>query len=244
MGLSLAGCWYRARKGRFVEEQLTVARNVALQREWYGEPLGDRVRRLVVAFDVSQAQLAAVLGLSPPMLRQLMSGRRAKIGNPAVLVRMVMLERRVLTPDVASGDPAAIRAALEEVRDSRPTLRRDTLPVEEHGDEVLVPGLRKVAGPAELAAAADLRPERFPLLAGLLRRASATDHDVESLAVISGRSGAMPDADEWAGNLGAGPAAVRGGRHRWQTTAPGSRCARPYSAECGASPGKPGTVRR
>src|ERR671917_467155 len=62
----VAGCWSSAGKGRPVEEQLTVTRNVALQREWYGEPLGDRVRRLVVAFAVSQAQLAEVLGLSPP----------------------------------------------------------------------------------------------------------------------------------------------------------------------------------
>ncbi len=85
-----------------MDDQRAVARNVARQREWYGEPLGDRVRRLVVAFNVSQAQLAEVLGLSAPMLSQLMSGRRAKIGNPAVLARMVMLERRVLTPAVAS----------------------------------------------------------------------------------------------------------------------------------------------
>jgi len=162
-----------------VDEQPTVARNVALQRQWYGEPLGDRVRRLVVAFDVSQAQLAEVLGLSPPMLSQLMSGRRAKIGNPAVLARMVMLERRVLTPDVASGDPAAIRAALEEVRESRPILSRDTMRIEEHGDEVLIPELRKVAGPAELAAAADLLQEGFPMLAGLFRRAAGIDRDVE-----------------------------------------------------------------
>lgn len=166
-------------KGMPVAEELTVARNVALQREWYGEPLGDRVRRLVVAFNVSQAQLADVLGLSPPMLSQLMSGRRAKIGNPAVLARMVMLERRVLTPGVASGDPAAIRAALDEVRDSRPTVSSDTLPVEEHGDEALVPGLRRLAGPADLAAAAGLLQEGFPLLAGLLRRASGVDHDVD-----------------------------------------------------------------
>ncbi len=166
-------------KGTPVEEQLAVARNVALQREWYGEPLGDRVRRLVVAFDVSQAQLADVLGLSPPMLSQLMSGRRAKIGNPAVLARMVMLERRVLTPDVASGEPAAIRGALEEVRDSRPTVSFDTLPVEEHGAEILIPGLRRLAGPAELAAAANLLQEGFPLLAGLLRRAASVDPDVD-----------------------------------------------------------------
>jgi transcriptional regulator with XRE-family HTH domain len=166
-----------------VDEQLVVARNVALQREWYGEPLGDRVRRLVVAFDVSQAQLAEVLGLSAPMLSQLMSGRRAKIGNPTVLARMVMLERRVLTPEVASGDPAALRTALEQVRDSRPTVSRptgswETLPVEEHGDEVLVPALRALAPPAELAAAARLLREEFPLLAGLLRRAAGPDPEV------------------------------------------------------------------
>ena len=165
-----------------MDEQLAV-RNVALQREWYGEPLGDRVRRLVVAFDVSQAQLAEVLGLSAPMLSQLMSGRRAKIGNPAALARMVMLERRVLTPEVASGDPAAIRNALEQVRDSRPTVSRPTvsseiLPIEEHGDEVLVPALRALAPPAELAAAARLLREGFPLLAGLLRRAAGPDQEI------------------------------------------------------------------
>ena len=180
-----------------MDEQRAVARNVARQREWYGEPLGDRVRRLVVAFNVSQAQLAEVLGLSAPMLSQLMSGRRAKIGNPAVLARMVLLERRVLTPAVASGDPTAIRAALEEVRDSRPTVSRPTVSgstvsgstlswstgsestvgaeissVENYGDEVLVPALRAVADPAELAAAAGLLQDRFPALAAVLRRAA------------------------------------------------------------------------
>lgn len=168
-----------------MDEQLAVARNVALQREWYGEPLGDRVRRLVVAFDVSQAQLAEVLGLSAPMLSQLMSGRRAKIGNPAVLARMVMLERRVLTPEVASGDPAAIRAALQQVRDSRPTLGRDTLPVEEHGDleehrdGVLIAALRALAPRAELAVAAHLLRQQCPSLARMLGRAAAPDQGVE-----------------------------------------------------------------
>ena len=188
-----------------MNEQRAVARNVARQREWYGEPLGDRVRRLVIAFNVSQAQLAEVLGLSAPMLSQLMSGRRAKIGNPAVLARMVMLERRVLTPAVASGDPTAIRAALEEVRDSRPTISRPTVSGstvsgstvswstggdstggdstggEKYGDEVLGPALRAVAAPAELAGAAELLQDRFPVLAALLRRAAGPgqESDVE-----------------------------------------------------------------
>lgn len=157
-----------------MEEHQVVQRNVALQREWYGEPLGDRVRRLVVAFAVSQAQLADVLGISPPMLSQLMSGRRAKIGNPAVLARMVMLERRVLTPDVASGAPEAIRRALEQVRDSRPTVSRDSIPVDEGDTEdgALV-ALRRAAGRDELVGAAEALDGRFPALAGLLRRAAA-----------------------------------------------------------------------
>ena len=119
-----------------MEDHKIVQRNLALQREWYGEPLGDRVRRLVVAFNVSQAQLADVLGISAPMLSQVMSGRRAKIGNPAVLARMIMLERKVLTPDVATGAPEALQRALDDVRESKPTVSRDSLPV--NGDESVV----------------------------------------------------------------------------------------------------------
>lgn len=173
-----------------MDEQHIVARNLAQQREWYGEPLGDRVRRLVVAFDVSQAHLADVLGVSPPMLSQLMSGRRAKIGNPAVLARMVMLERRVLTPEVASGDPAAIRDALIQVRDSRPTMGRDTLLVEEDTNHAAIRVLRGLAGADELTAAAVLL-EEFPALAGLLLRAAEPDPDGPDGA----RTGALPGTD-------------------------------------------------
>jgi len=158
-----------------VEEQKIVQRNLALQREWYGEPLGDRVRRLVVAFDVSQAQLAEVLGISAPMLSQVMSGRRAKIGNPAVLARMVMLERRVLTPEVASGDKEALKRALEEVRNSRPKVGRDTLPVDDGSGEMMALALiRRHTRGEDLQEAAELLAEKFPRLAGLLRRAADT----------------------------------------------------------------------
>src|SRR5689334_24875364 len=123
------GTTRRTGRGRRVEDHKIVQRNLALQREWYGEPLGDRVRRLVVAFRVSQAQLADVLGISAPMLSQVMSGRRAKIGNPSVLARMIMLERKCLIPEVAAGHKEALAAALEDVRDSRPTVGRDSIPV-------------------------------------------------------------------------------------------------------------------
>ncbi len=158
-----------------MEDHTIVQRNIALQREWYGEPLGDRVRRLVVAFDVSQAYLADVLGISAPMLSQVMSGRRAKIGNPVVLARLIMLERKVLTPEVAAGSRAAIRDALEDVRTARPTVSRDNLPVGTVGtvgdEQGVFAALREIAEEESLAAAADRLDDEFPAIADLLRRA-------------------------------------------------------------------------
>ena len=155
-----------------MEDHKIVQRNIALQREWYGEPLGDRVRRLVVAFDVSQAFLAEVLGISAPMLSQVMSGRRAKIGNPAVLARMIMLERKILVPAVAAGHRDAMQAALEDVRDARPTVGRDNFPVGAVADDhAVLAALREIAEDEDLGEAAKRLDDDFPALADLLRRA-------------------------------------------------------------------------
>lgn len=156
-----------------MEESKIVQRNLALQREWYGEPLGDRVRRLVRAFNISQANLADTLGISAPMLSQVMSGRRAKIGNPAVLARLIMLERKILVPDVAAGKPEAMKQALIDVRDSRPTVGRDVLPVDAGPEaSAAVVALRRILSSEDLAAAAELVDDEFPELADLLREAS------------------------------------------------------------------------
>ncbi|WP_158892364.1 helix-turn-helix domain-containing protein [Amycolatopsis anabasis] len=155
-----------------MEDHKIVQRNIALQREWYGEPLGDRVRRLVVAFDISQAFLAEVLGISAPMLSQVMSGRRAKIGNPVVLARMIMLERKILTPAVASGNKEALLAALEDVRESRPTVGRDNFPVGAVADDqTVLAALREIAEDEDLGEAASRLEGDFPAIADLLRRA-------------------------------------------------------------------------
>ncbi|OLT38563.1 transcriptional regulator [Saccharomonospora sp. CUA-673] len=155
-----------------MEDHKIVQRNIALQREWYGEPLGDRVRRLVVAFDVSQAYLAEVLGISAPMLSQVMSGRRAKIGNPVVLARLIMLERKVLTPDVAGGSKEAIEAALEDVKAARPTVSRDNVPLASGPDDQdVLTALREATDGENLMAAAERLDDDFPATADLLRRA-------------------------------------------------------------------------
>ncbi|CAM5363955.1 hypothetical protein SCALM49S_04514 [Streptomyces californicus] len=49
-------------------QQEATARARELQRSWYGEPLGALFRRLIDDLGLNQARLAAVLGLSAPML--------------------------------------------------------------------------------------------------------------------------------------------------------------------------------
>lgn len=155
-----------------MEDPKIVQRNLALQREWYGEPLGDRVRRLVRAFNISQATLADAIGISAPMLSQVMSGRRAKIGNPSVLAKLIMLERKVFVPDVAAGKPEAIKAALLDIRDSRPTVGRDVLTVDGSSDaNAAVAALRNILAAEDLIGAAELVDSEYPELADLLRRA-------------------------------------------------------------------------
>ncbi|MEU8801521.1 hypothetical protein [Spirillospora sp. NPDC048819] len=94
----------------------TVVRNRALQTEWYGEPLGERVRPLLDRLALSQSGLAGVLGLSAPMLSQLMSGQRAKISNPAVLHRLMAVEELVAGPAFDAMTAAEIKERLEEIR--------------------------------------------------------------------------------------------------------------------------------
>ena len=118
-----------------------VRRNLDKQREYYGELFGERVRRLVVGYDISQAQLAEVLGVSAPMLSQVMSGRRQKMANPAVWARLVMLERSLQT---AQGDPQ-LRDRLVEVREA--TAAAAVLGAAAPGPDSIVAGLRECYPP-------------------------------------------------------------------------------------------------
>lgn len=150
-------------------ETSTVRRNLAMQREYYGEHLGDRVRRLVVYYDVSQAHLAGVIGISPPMLSQVMSGRRQKIANPAVLAKLVLLERKA-AERAASGSTQARLAVLAEVR---AVGAADALLIASAPDRgTVVQGLRAEFDRAELVACAQRVREVSPDLARLLDRAA------------------------------------------------------------------------
>ncbi len=157
--------------------QDVTERNRSRQTQWYGEPLNDRFRRLLQRLSTSQMELAAVLGLSAPMLSQLMSGQRAKIGNPAVLSRLQEIELLVADPDFDRLTEQERQAALNRIRAHQPSSRTA---LRLNGPEVSAgprfdPAaavhavLRAAASAAEIEAAATLLVARYPGLAEVLR---------------------------------------------------------------------------
>jgi hypothetical protein len=146
--------------------RVRIALNRHRQRELYGTPLGDRVRRLTGALGITQARLARTLGISPAMLSQLASARRVKIGDPAALARLQLLDQRCGA--ASPGGRVAVEALLDEVASAQlhwsagdPSSR--AVPVE---------ALRAVAPPARLVAAAATLAVAFPELAEVLRQAA------------------------------------------------------------------------
>jgi transcriptional regulator with XRE-family HTH domain len=153
-----------------------VVRNRTLQTEWYGEPLGDRFRRLLDRLTLSQAQLADVLGLSAPMISQLMNGVRAKISNPAVLARLAIVEQLAADPAFVVQPPAVRAEELARLVHEAPTgMAAGSASGSAAGDSVgdpvaVVQGLlRAVASAAELDGAARQLDADYPALAEVLR---------------------------------------------------------------------------
>jgi transcriptional regulator with XRE-family HTH domain len=153
-----------------------VTRSRALQTEWYGEPLGDRFRRLLDRLGLPQSGLAHVLGLSPPMLSQLMSGQRAKITNPAVLNRLLAVEELARDPTLPSLSSDEIAQRLSRIHDESATTATgirvaptSQVPTGGASARALQTLLRSVASAAEIEAAAALLDAEFPDLAELLR---------------------------------------------------------------------------
>ncbi|MFE9257357.1 helix-turn-helix domain-containing protein [Streptomyces sp. NPDC006879] len=159
-------------------QQEASARARELQRSWYGEPLGALFRRLIDDLGLNQARLAAVLGLSAPMLSQLMSGQRAKIGNPAVVQRVQALQE--LASQVADGSISAAEATgrMDEIKRTQggsvlsnttqsssssgaPTVRRVVREIQSL--------LRSVAAAGDIIEAADSLAPSHPELAEFLR---------------------------------------------------------------------------
>lgn len=160
-------------------QQEAAAKARELQNQWYGEPLGTLFRRLINDLGLNQARLATVLGLSAPMLSQLMSGQRAKIGNPAVVQRVQALQE--LAAEVARGDVSASDATrrMEEIKQTaggnvlNSTVQTGTpgasqTPVKRVVREIQAL-LRSVADAADILEASSELSDKHPELAEFLR---------------------------------------------------------------------------
>ncbi|MCY0934267.1 helix-turn-helix domain-containing protein [Streptomyces sp. H34-S4] len=160
-------------------QQEATARARELQRSWYGEPLGALFRRLIDDLGLNQARLAAVLGLSAPMLSQLMSGQRAKIGNPAVVQRVQALQD--LAGQVADGSVSAAEATdrMDEIKktqggsvlsnSSSQTATGSGAPAVKRVVREIQSLLRSVSAAGDIIDAADTLAPTHPELAEFLR---------------------------------------------------------------------------
>ena len=156
-----------------------VERNRAEQVELYGEPLAEVFARLTAGLGLSQAGLARTVGMSPPMLSQLGSAHRIKIGNPAVLRRLEALQ--LLLDDVEAGrvERDDLEQHLVQIRESSQpwtTTRHDApRPSAGGADRDVTEAttvrqlLRAVASGSDLRDAAERLADRHPALADLLR---------------------------------------------------------------------------
>lgn len=180
-------------------DQTTTARNLELQRQWYGAPLGELCRDLCALFGVTQSGLAEVIGISPAMLSLVMRGQRARIANPDAAARLSAALHLAHEVRAGSVPPDAVADRLAEVRSSR-TPGQDSLgagvptglPAEGGGlapeaDLRFVRRLRELltstAGAVDLLDAADLVADRHPGLAEILRTCGAGRTD-EAVALV------------------------------------------------------------
>ena len=153
-----------------------VRRNREAQVEMYGEPLAAVFGRLTEGLGLTQGVLARTLGMSPAMLSHLSSGKRVKIGNPAVQRRLEEVQALQLAVGGGAVPADAIPERLDRIREatgSWTVTRHDAPPPgadeDDAGAQTVRSLLRAVASGAELRAAAELLEPQHPALAELVR---------------------------------------------------------------------------
>ncbi|UPK76120.1 DNA-binding protein [Nocardioidaceae bacterium SCSIO 66511] len=140
--------------------------NRRAQAEMYGEPLGDLIGRCATTLGLTQARVAKLLGISAPMLSQLINAHRIKIGNPTAVHRLQAMY--VLAQRVAAGELAAADAVRELESDrSVEGVVTQTSSVTDAG--AAIRSVFRAAGTSDefASAAAVLRPTH-PAIASLL----------------------------------------------------------------------------
>lgn len=150
--------------------------NRRTQTELYGAPVAELVGTVRAATGLTQTALAKVLGLSAPMLSQLVSGQRIKISNPAAVARLEALL------DLAQ-------------REDLPAAERDGEIARIASEQRTLTSQRRAAG-----------PERHELVAALASSASAEElARVAGAAEPAGELAALLEEASRAAERSAGP---------------------------------------
>ena len=156
------------------------------QRALYGAPLKEVLTRCRTVLGISQARLAGLLGMSAPMLSQLMSAQRIKIGNPAAVQRLQLMLEAVDAVERGSLD---VETAIDRVARAQSadvltgTSRRASLNERAADVQAL---FRRVASAADFEAAAADVEHAHPGVAELLRVYGAGS-EAEAARHLAGR---------------------------------------------------------
>lgn len=145
-----------------------VARVREQQRQLYGAPLNELLQRCAGVLQVNQGQMARLLGVSAPMLSQLINGHRIKLANPAAGVRLVALVQAV---EAVSAGELSVAQAMESVAeaDSATTFTATGQTAQRRSLAADIQAVfRAVASGEECAAAARLLDADHPEVAELI----------------------------------------------------------------------------
>lgn len=146
-----------------------VTANRAQQADIYGAPLGDILGHCAAVLGLRQQGLAGLLGLSAPMLSQLMTGHRIKIANPTAAERLRLLVDLVGQVDAGELTPEAVVERMQGTVVASPltatSTRGDRDPLSDEVQAIF----RATASAGDYLAAAQLLEASHPDIAELLR---------------------------------------------------------------------------
>ena len=163
-----------------------TAHNIQQQVDLYGEPLGETVRRVTGPLGLNQSTLAQVIGLSAPMLSQLMSAQRVKIGNPAVVSRLRAVSELAHLALAGEIDPNNLPDELDRIRAATGAYTASTT-AQLPRATVDSPGNSKIAAPPFATPAGLTTPTGQPMAPGQ-PWPSAVPHDVPASTPASART--------------------------------------------------------
>lgn len=165
----------RSRDDRSVP-QARAAEVAASQQEWFGRPLSDLFGTICDLCGLTQAQLGDRLGISAPMVSQLMTGRREKPGNPLVQERVIALSQALDQYEAGTLDPDGLRQVIDAMNTVAAGPARSAVAQRTAGGtdpmayaQFLRNLLSTVASADEIMGAASLLTKKYPELAELLR---------------------------------------------------------------------------